>query len=124
MTRQEFTEMLQTMARGWTNKDYETVIQFFADDVRYIDPVRYRIAGRADLLRFYENDEGYPEESVWHNIVFDEARQMGAGEYTYRGTHLYHGLVLIKVQDGRITHWREYQHISDVTWEDFTAGFA
>jgi SnoaL-like domain len=124
MTRQDFTAMLQAMARGWTERNYEAVVQFFAEDVRYIDPVRYRIASRAELLKFYENDEGYPQESLWHNIVFDEAQQMGAGEYSYRGTHLYHGLVLVKVQDGLITHWREYQHISDVAWEDFTAGFA
>jgi limonene-1,2-epoxide hydrolase len=30
-----------------------------------------------------------------------------------------HGITLIKVQDGRITHWREYQHIDGRGWEDF-----
>jgi hypothetical protein len=39
-------------------------------------------------------------------------------EYTYDGTHRYHGVTLIKAHDGRITHWREYQHIDGREWED------
>lgn len=119
MTRREFADMLQAMAEGWTSRDYERVAGFFAEDVRYADPTRYRIRGRAELLRFFQDDEGYPQHTVWHNVVFDEEQQIGAGEYTYRGTHLYHGAVLVKVQDGEITHWREYQHTSDLEWEGF-----
>src|SRR5258705_201997 len=56
----------------------------------------------------------------------DEAQQVGAAEYTYTGHHQYHGTVLIKVANGRITHWREYQHIDPRPWENFvgTSRFA
>jgi hypothetical protein len=46
---------------------------------------------------------------------------MGAGEYTYRGANTYHGVVVIRLRDDLIANWREYQHRSDLAWEDFTA---
>lgn len=124
MTRHELEATLQALARGWSEKDYETVASFFAEDVRYADPLRYRITSRAELLEFFRNDEGYEQSTVWHNVVFDEERQAGAAEYTYQGTHRYHGHVVIKVRGNLITHWREYQHVSDLEWEDFCAGTA
>jgi hypothetical protein len=122
MTRAEFTAALESLARAWTEKDYERAAGFFAEDVRYADPLHYRFSSRADLLAFFQDDGGHPQRTVWHNIVFDEAQQVGTAEYTYEGTHRYHGLVLIKVTDDRFSHWREYQHISTLEWEDFCAG--
>lgn len=123
MTRSEFETMLQALARGWTSRDYDKVASHFADDVRYLDPTRYRFASRAELLGFFQ-DEGNEESTVWHNVIFDEDRQVGAAEYTYQGTHRYHGTVLVKVRGNLISHWREYQHVSDLEWEDFWAGAA
>jgi hypothetical protein len=124
MTRDEFAAALETLAQAWTDKDYEKAASCFAEDVRYADPTRYRMNSRAELLRFFQDDEGYPQRTVWHHVVFDEARQVGAAEYTYEGTHRYHGLVLVKVEGDKLSRWREYQHISDLDWEDFCAGTA
>jgi SnoaL-like protein len=124
MTREGFTSLLQTLARAWTDRDYEKAIGFFAADVRYGDPTRYNLNGRSDLLRFFQDDEGYEQRTDWHHVVFDEDRQLGAAEYSYQGTHLYHGIVLIKVENDQIARWREYQHIADASWEEFTAGTA
>jgi hypothetical protein len=121
MTLQELEAMLQALARGWTERDYEKVASFFAEDVRYADPTRYRIASRAGLLEFFRNDEGCEQSTVWHNVVFDEERQVGAAEYTYQGTHRYHGTVWIQVRGNLIARWREYQHTSDLEWEEFWA---
>lgn len=122
MTRAEFTASLEALAQAWTDRDYEKAASFFAEDVRYADPLHYRFASRADLLRFFQDDDGYPQRTVWHNLVFDEEQQVGAAEYTYEGTHRYHGLVLIKVSGGKLSHWREYQHISPLEWKDFCSG--
>lgn len=46
---------------------------------------------------------------------------MGAAEYTFTGTHTYHGVVVIKLRGDVIANWREYQHRSDLDWEAFTA---
>ena len=118
MSRNEFEAMLQALARGWTERDYETVAGFFAEDVRYSDPTRYRISSRAELLEFFRDDEGYEQSTVWHGSLFDEERQLGVAEYTYQGTHRYHGTVWIEVRGNRIVRWREYQHVSDLEWEE------
>ena len=124
MNNAEFRQMLQTLAAAWQRRDYATAVSFFAEDVKYADPLRYEFANRADLQAFFENDEGLEQQSVWHNILFDEARQLGVAEYTYDGTWRCHGTVWIRVQDGRITHWREYQHTDPREWDDFASGTA
>lgn len=45
--------------------------------------------------------------------------QIGAGEYTYRGRNQYHGIVIVRVVDGLIANWREYQVRSDLPWDSF-----
>lgn len=123
MIRPEFVAALEALAQAWADKEYERAARHFAEDVRYADPLHYRFASRAELLRFFQDDGGYPQRTVWHNAVFDEERQVGAAEYTYEGTHRYHGLVLIKVNGGgEFSHWREYQHVSTLDWKDFCSG--
>jgi hypothetical protein len=124
MTKDQFVTTLESLARAWTARDYETAASFFAEDVRYLDPTRYRNSSKSELLRFFQDDEGCEQSTVWHNVLFDEERQVGAAEYTYQGTHQYHGVVLIQVRAGRIARWREYQHVSDLGWDDFWAGAA
>jgi hypothetical protein len=120
VTRAEFIRLLATMADGWRRRDYEQAAACFAESVRYGDPTRYSWRGRDALLAFFKDDDGKDQQVTWHHVLFDEATQMGAAEYTYVGTHQYHGLVLVKVADGLVTHWREYQHVTDVPWETFT----
>jgi hypothetical protein len=121
MTSQEFQKLLDRLAAGWAKRDYAAVAQEFSEKVRYGDPIRYSFDNRDDLQRFFENDEGYEQCTIWHTAIFDEAQQVGAAEYTYQGTHRYHGTVWIRVHDGCITHWREYQHISNKPWKEFVA---
>lgn len=109
--------MLQSLARGWAAKDYEKVASFFAEDVFYSDPIRYRMSSRAELLEFFQGEAG-EESTVWHDALFDEERQVGVAEYTYQGSHRYHGTVWIEVRKDRIVRWREYQHVSELGWKD------
>lgn len=121
MTTEQFQSLLSDLAIGWRARDYVAVASRFASDVRYSDPTRYALRGREALLDFFSADDGHAQQMEWHLTLFDEAQQLGAAEYTYEGTHRYHGVVLIRVADGVITHWREYQHVSGVSWAEFTA---
>ena len=113
MTKDDFRRLLDELARAWHEKNYDLAVSFFAEKIAYGDPTRYAMNGKDELLKFFKDDDGYPQHTTWHNVLFDEVRQVGAAEYTYTGTYQYHGVVIIKVENGLITNWREYQHISD-----------
>ena len=119
MTKKHFSETLRSLAAAWAAKDYKLAASFFAPEVKYGDPTRYTNNGRVELLKFFVDDDGFNQSTAWHNILFDEEQQLGAAEYTYQGTHRYHGFVLIKVAGDKIVRWREYQHISPLEWEEF-----
>ncbi len=119
MTAEAFRALLARLADGWSRRAYHEVAAHFAEQVHYADPTRYRLDGRAALLDFFRNDDGMEQRTTFHTVVFDEARQVGMAEYTYEGTHRYHGAVVVKVAGGLITHWREYQHVDPRTWEEF-----
>lgn len=119
MTAEEFTKMLADMATGWTCRDYDRVAANFAETLVYTDGVNYGFGDRASLLAFFRDDGGLPQSCRFHNIFFDESRQMGCAEYTYSGSFTYHGTVWIGLGDDKIVEWREYQYRAGVSWEEF-----
>jgi ketosteroid isomerase-like protein len=121
LTRAAFEGLLARLADAWARRDYAAAADCFAEDVRYADPLRYSMLDRPSLRAFFEDDEGRDQSTVWHTVVFDEERQVGVAEYTYEGSQRYHGVALVRVAGGRITHWREYQHVDPRPWDDFTA---
>lgn len=119
MTQDDFRQMLETMAEGWRECDYELVAECFAEDLFYSDSLNYSFSNKRDLLDFFNDDGGFTQDCIFHRSVFDERGQIGAAEYTYTGTRQYHGTVWVKLVADRIVDWREYQHISEKPWEDF-----
>ncbi|MDQ4121766.1 MAG: hypothetical protein M3209_10010 [Acidobacteriota bacterium] len=49
MNREEFVEMLETLSDSWQKRDYNRAASFFAENVRYADPLNYSFQTRADL---------------------------------------------------------------------------
>ena len=78
---------------------------------------------RAELYEFFGGDLGtdLPMKMTWHHLAFNEAAQVGFGEYTFQMHGRYHGIVVVKIEAGLIKHWREYQYRSESSWEDFTS---
>ena len=118
MNQSEFRSLLDALVDGWTAGEYERVASHFSENAFYSDAFTYKFRDRASLLAFFQDDGGEPHSCVFHESMFDEQRQMGVAEYTYRGTYLYHGTVWIQLRDGKIISWREYQHTSDKTREE------
>jgi ketosteroid isomerase-like protein len=122
MTTGEFKELLETVAAAWERGDARTAADCFAEDAVYSEPPDQQLyQGRAQLFEFFGGDQRPPPrmEMTWHHVVFDEERLIGAGEYTFQGRNRYHGAVLIRIANGKIANWREYQYRSGLAWDEF-----
>ena len=122
MTAREFKNMLETIAAAWGRGDARTAADCFAEEAVYSEPPdRQLYRGRSELYDFFGGNEDPPPpmQMTWHHVVFDEDEQVGAGEYTFQGRNRYHGAVLIRIADGKIANWREYQYRSELDWDEF-----
>lgn len=90
--------------------------------MHYLDPLRYSFKGLKELMNFFESSEMPEQLCTIHSTVFDEDLQLGCAEYTYVGESCYHGFVLVKLTDDKISLWREYQHIFSHDWKSFISG--
>ena len=117
-----FRAVLDSVAAGWNEGRAELAASCFTERAIYIEPpARQLYRGRPDLLRFFAASihPPRPDRMRWHAIAFDSVRQVGFGEYTYRGTRNYHGIAVVQLDAGLIRSWREYQYGSDLPWEEF-----
>lgn len=123
ITQQEFTEFLQQLADGWNPGNAQQAANCFTDDAIYTEPPdKQYYAGRDALYQFFGGANGRAGEMnmIWHHIIFDETKPLGAGEFTFTYGDTVHGVTMIKVRDGLIRNWREYWYASELLWEDFT----
>jgi ketosteroid isomerase-like protein len=122
VTTREFRDLLEIIAAAWARGDARAAANCFAEDAVYSEPPdRQLYRGRAELFDFFGGNETSPPpmQMTWHHVVFDEELQIGAGEYTFQGRNRYHGAVLVRIADGQIANWREYQRRSDLAWDEF-----
>ncbi len=119
----EFNQLLQTIADGWNEGDARKAADCFNKDAVYVEPPDKQLYhGRAELYDFFGGDQGtdIPMKMTWHHLAFNEVEQTGFGEYTFEMHGRYHGIVVVKVENGLVSHWREYQYRTDLDWEVFT----
>lgn len=115
-----FHRLLETVAQGWNTNNARMAADCFSDDALYSSPPNPRIRrGRAALFEFFGGEKGRPKPMniEWHHIVFDPATQIGMGEYTFTYEIRTHGVVVIRIQHGKISNWREYEHESPLDWD-------
>lgn len=124
ISSEDFTRILKQVADGWKEGNASKAAEVFAVDAVYEEPPRrqyYR--GQAAIFNFFGGNEGFnrPMKMTWHNIAFNEGSQIGFGEYTFSMNKQYHGIVAIKVENGKIISWREYQYESSMEWNEFSS---
>jgi ketosteroid isomerase-like protein len=120
-----FVELMQRLATAWTTGDAATAADCFTVDAVYVEPPdRQRYAGRAELYELAGGDEPSPMSMTWHHLAFDADRQVGFGEYTFRGRRQFHGITVVRLRDGRIHRWREYQYHDERDWAAFAGDSA
>ncbi|HET9908404.1 MAG TPA: nuclear transport factor 2 family protein [Anaerolineales bacterium] len=124
MTKPEFERLMQTIADGWNEGNARKAAGCFAENTTYVEPPDKQLYhGRDELYEFFGGDQGtdIPMKMIWHHLAFNEAEQIGFGEYTFEMHGRYHGIVVVQVESDLIKHWREYQYRTDLDWEEFTS---
>ncbi|WP_394835814.1 nuclear transport factor 2 family protein [Pendulispora rubella] len=117
----EFRALMNAVAEGWNGNDARKAVDCFTDDALYSSPPSPRVRrGRAALYEFFGGAPGRPRpmRMQWHHLVFDESTQIGAGEYTFEYEVRTHGVVMLRLRDGKISNWREYEQESRLSWDD------
>jgi ketosteroid isomerase-like protein len=114
------------LAAGWNAGDARKAADVFTEDALYLEPPDKQFyAGRPALYEFFGGANTRkpepPMKMTWHHLAFDEASQVGFGEYTFQMNRRYHGIVVVKIRGGKISNWREYQYESKLDWKEFVA---
>jgi SnoaL-like domain len=123
LDREAFVALMEGVADAWNRGDSRRALARFSDDARYVEPPdEQRYAGRDELWTFFGGEDPPAMSLTWRHLVFDEHEQIGAAEYTYTGGRTYHGIALVRIDEGLIADWREYQYPSELDWETFSAG--
>jgi ketosteroid isomerase-like protein len=117
-----FRQLMQRLADGWNEGDARRAADCFTEDAVYTEPPdKQEYRGRQKLYEFFGGDLGRKASMhmVWHHLAFNASTQVGLGEFTFEYGSKAHGVVVVKLRDGRIAHWREYYYESALSWEEF-----
>ena len=119
----EFEKLMQTVADGWSEGNARKAADCFAEDAIYVEPPDKQVyRGREALFRFFGGSEGRKDamKMTWHHLTFNESTGIGSGEFTFEYGTKSHGVVMVRIKDGKIQNWREYYYETSLTWEEFT----
>lgn len=124
MNREEFIAALGALADAWSGDDPASGVEVFTDDAVYMEPPDIQLfRGREELSAYF----GAVQPGTYlrfHNLWFDEVRQVGAAEFTFgvAGRNEAHtGVAIIEVRDGLFVAWREYQRAGSASFAEFTS---
>ena len=121
---EDFERLLERLRDAWNRGDAREAADCFAEDAVYIEPPdRQLYRGREELYRFFGGESGRPGamSMTWRNAVFDEALQIGFGEFTFSYGSQVHGSVFLDLDRGRIRTWREYWYESELPYAEFAS---
>jgi nuclear transport factor 2 (NTF2) superfamily protein len=121
-TKAEFEKLMQGVAEGWNENNARKAADCFAEDAVYLDPPDKQIyRNREELFKFFGGKEGRkePMKMIWHHLTFNEATEIGSGEFTFEYGSISHGVVVVRIRNGKIQNWREYYYETPLKWEDF-----
>lgn len=122
LNMQEFTALMERLAKAWSDQDTDAALDCFQWDAMYTEPPDIQIYQGHDQLRPYFAALKPGTFMRFHNLWFDEAKQIGAGEYSFGmqdAATADHGVVIVEIRDGKIAVWREYQRKGPASFQDF-----
>jgi len=122
VSRTEFVALMSRVSEAWTSRDTERALSAFADDALYTEPPDLQIYRGKPELRIFFDRIAPGATMIWHNLWYEPGTGFGAGEYSFRNggrTTAVHGVAVVRIEDGRIAVWREYQRRGNIDFEEF-----
>ena len=123
-TTAEFVALMRQLADGWSRQDVETALACFTADAVYMQPPDVQLYEGHDQLRPYFAALKPGTAMTFHHLWFDEASQVGAGEFTFGlagAARADHGVAVVELRGGRIAVWREYLSAGPGSFAEFVA---
>jgi hypothetical protein len=116
-----FRRVMETLSAGWNRGNAKMAASCFTENAVYSSPPSSPRRGRKELYEFFGGAKGrkLPMRMTWHYLVFDPSQQIGVGEYTFQYQIQTHGIVIVKISNGLILNWREYEVESKLSWDQF-----
>lgn len=118
----KFKKLMQTVADGWNKGNAKKAASCFTINAIYSEPPDKQLyKGRNNLYEYFggKSAKSGDMKMVWHNLVFDEQKQIGAGEYTFEMHSKNHGVAIVKIENDKISNWREYQWAGNLDFDSF-----
>ena len=118
----DFEKIMTALAVARSEGNAAQAADLFTENAAYGNPGSGPThKGRAALRKLFSRASARPGKFEWHHLLFNEPDQIGAGEFTLEGGRRYHGMAIVKIENGKISHWREYPVPSSLSWEKVTA---
>jgi len=118
----QFHTLMSRLARAWNKQQANDVATCFAPNVIISQVIQAIIWQGHDEVQDYVKKFMAKNKThmVWHHLLFDEESQVGSGEYSFSVDSQHrHGIVLVKIEDGKIINLRAYETPSDMGWQQF-----
>ena len=126
ITHTEFEELMKEVATGWNEGDARRAANCFTEDAVYSEPpAKQLFRSRQALFEFFGGEQGrsLPMSMAWHHLAFNTETGVGMGEFTFvlGDGDPSHGVIVVRIENGKIANWREYYYETELDWEEFTA---
>ena len=121
ISENEFHNLMENIARGWSTQDTELALISFDEDAIYMEPPNIQYYRGHKQLKPYFDELDASHHMKFHNLWFNEETQSGAAEFTfsYGKDTADVGIVVVELKKGKIKFWREYQQKGPTDFDKF-----
>ena len=122
LTGHEFSLLMGRLENAWSTQNTDSALACFAEDATYMQPPDEQFYKGHEQLRLYFGALKSGTFIKFHNLWFDEVKQIGAGEFTFGNTLTnsgVSGIAVVVTQNRKIKIWREYFIKGPLDFNDF-----
>jgi hypothetical protein len=115
---------MSQLAQSWSTQNTDAALSCFTMDAIYMEPPNMQLYLGHEQLRPYFAALKPGTYMTFHNLCFNETTQVGMGEYSFGmkdKTVADVGVVVVHIENGKITQWREYQRKGSADFATFIA---